>query len=294
MTSVLPKAAARRRSVARDTTKIIQTVSAFIIGLVLISPLLMLAVGSLKPDRFVILSDMGSMRAFWVTNPTLQNFIDLSQSDGANPMLRYLMNSMIVLVATVILGLLFNSMAAFVLARGKLRGRSVFLAAIIGLYIIPQESIVMPLVSIVTKMGLIDTFAVQILPWTASPLYIFLLYQFFVQIPDEIYDAATMDNAGPFSIYWRIFLPMSMPALATVAILQGIEAWNQYLWPIMVTHSSEVRPIAVGIAGYFGADTIYWNLAFTGSVMMMVPVLIFYLLFQRWFVASMVSSAVKG
>lgn len=274
--------------------KVVQSVSVAIIAAVVISPLLALFVGSLKPDRFQILADMGSFRAFWVDNPSLANYAEIATFSGATPMARYLVNSIVILAITVAAGIVVNSMAAFVLARGRFPGRALLLSALIGLYIVPQESIVLPLLSLITRLGLADSFAALILPSIASPLYIFLLYQFFIQIPDDIYDAARVDGALPFSIYWRIYLPMSAPALATVAILQGIESWNQYLWPLMVTQTDWARPISVGIAAYFGHDTVYWNTAFAASVMMMAPVLLFYLLFQRWFVASMIGSAVKG
>ncbi len=281
-------------SVPRDWAGIIKFVAVMILALVIVSPLIVLVVGSLKPDRFQILADMGSFRAFWVKEPTLQNFRDMWVFSGALPFGRYLMNSLLILFITVLGGIFINSMAAFVLAWGRLPGRAIILAGLIGLYIVPQESIVLPLLTIVNKIGLSDSFAAQILPFMASPLYIFLIYQFFIQIPRDIYDAATVDGAGPFRIYWSIFLPISAPVLATVAILLGIETWNQYLWPLMVTQTDRARPISVGIASFFGTGTVYWNNAMAASVMMMIPVLIFYLAFQKWFVSSFISSAVKG
>jgi len=277
-----------------DIGAIVKFVAVLIIALVVISPLFLLFVASLKPDRFQILADMGSFRAFWVSEPSLQNFTDIATFGGALPFGRYLVNSLIILFCTVLGGVFLNSMAAFVLAWGRLPGRAVVLTALIGLYIVPQESIVLPLLSLVNKAGLGDSFAAQILPWMASPLYIFLIYQFFIQVPRDIYDAATVDGASPFRIYWSVFLPLSLPVLATVAILLGIETWNQYLWPLMVTQTDYARPISVGIASFFGHDSVYWNSAMAASVMMMVPVLIFYLAFQKWFVSSFISSAVKG
>ncbi|MBZ9935765.1 carbohydrate ABC transporter permease [Mesorhizobium sp. BR1-1-16] len=290
-----PLAAPRRASSEpRDIGGIIKLVAVSLIALVIVSPLIVLVVGSLKADRFQILADMGTFRAFWVDNPTLQNFRDMWVFSGALPFGRYLLNSLVILFVTVIGGVFLNSMAAFVLAWGRLPGRAVILAALVALYIVPQESIVLPLLTIINRIGLSDSFAAQILPFMASPLYIFLIYQFFIQIPRDIYDAATVDGAGPFRIYWSVFLPISLPVLATVAILLGIETWNQYLWPLMVTQTDYARPISVGIASFFGTGTIYWNNAMAASVMMMIPVLIFYLAFQRWFVSSFISSAVKG
>jgi len=277
-----------------DRFPLIKFVSITIITLVIVSPLFLLVVASLKPDRFQILAEMGSFKAFWVTNPTTQNYLDILTFSGNQPFARYLVNSVVILMVTLAGGMLFNSMAAFVLAWGGLRGRATILTLMIGLYIVPQESIVLPLLNIMNQIGLTDTFAAQILPFWASPLYIFLLYQFFRQIPRDLFDAAVVDGASPFEIYWKVFLPISAPALATVAILLGIESWNQYLWPLLVTQSNSAKPIAVGIASFFGADSTYWNLAMAASVVMMAPVLGFYLMFQKWFVSSVISSGVKG
>lgn len=277
-----------------DKFPVIKFVSIAVITLVIVSPLFLLIVASLKPDRFQILAEMGSFKAFWVTNPTLQNYLDILTFSGNQPFARYLVNSVFILVMTLVGGMLFNSMAAFVLAWGGIKGRAAVLTVMIGLYIVPQESIVLPLLNIMNKIGLTDTFAAQILPFWASPLYIFLLYQFFSQIPRDLYDAAVVDGASPFEIYWKVFIPISLPALATVAILLGIESWNQYLWPLLVTQSNTAKPIAVGIASFFGADSTYWNLAMAASVVMMAPVLGFYLMFQKWFVSSVISSGVKG
>ncbi len=272
----------------------IQVACMLIVVLVVVSPLLMLVVGSLKADRFQILADMGSFRAFWVENPTLENYREIAGFSGPLAFSRFMLNSLIILAFTVGFGIVVNSMAGFVLAWGRIPGRAAMLALIIGVYIIPHESIMMPLLLLVTRMGLSDTLAAQILPWIASPLYTFLFYQFFAQLPKDLYEASEMDGASVFRIYRSVFLPLSLPAVATVAILMGIESWNQYLWPVMVTQSNASRPIAVAIGSFFGSDTIFWDQALAASVMMMAPILIVYLVFQRWFVSSFIGSAVKG
>jgi multiple sugar transport system permease protein len=279
---------------AKATLRVIQTACIFIVALVIISPLFLLVIASLKDDRFQILADMGSFRAFWVSNPTLSNYAEVGHLSGELAFGRYLINSLIILITTVCSGLIVNSMAGFVLAWGSLRGRAIMLSVVVALYVIPQESIIMPLVIMVSRAGMTDTFAVQIVPWVASPLYIFLFYQFFAQLPKELLEAAQIDGASIFRTYRSIFLPLSLPAVATVSILMGIETWNQYLWPILVTQTDYARPIAVAIATFFGQDSIYWDRAMAASVLMMIPILGLYLAFQRWFVSSFVGSAVKG
>ncbi|MBB3398583.1 carbohydrate ABC transporter permease [Rhizobium sp. BK060] len=289
----LPRVVPAERS-GKISLRIVQTAAIFIIALIVISPLFMLLIASLKDDRFQILADMGSFRAFWVSNPTLSNFNEIAHFSGELAYGRYLFNSLVILAVTVASGLVVNSMAGFILAWGSLRGKAVLLSLVVALYVIPQESIIMPLVVMMSRAGLTDTFAVQILPWVASPLYIFLFYQFFAQLPKELYEAAEIDGASIFRIYRSIYLPLSLPALATVSILMGIESWNQYLWPTLVTQTDYARPISVAIATFFGQDSIYWDRAMAASVLMMIPILALYLAFQRWFVSSFVGSAVKG
>jgi multiple sugar transport system permease protein len=289
-----PAPLAIARGNGKRSLRIVQSLCVLVIALVMISPLFMLLIASLKDDRFRILADMGSFRAFWVSDPTLSNYREIAHFSGELAYGRYLFNSLVILVATVVSGLIINSMAGFVLAWGSVPGKAALLALVVALYVIPQESIIMPLVVMMSRAGLTDTFAVQILPWVASPLYVFLFYQFFAQLPKELYEAAEMDGASAFRIYRSIYMPLSLPALATVSILMGIESWNQYLWPTLVTQTDYARPIAVAIATFFGQDSIYWDRAMAASVLMMIPVLILYLAFQRWFVSSFVGSAVKG
>jgi multiple sugar transport system permease protein len=284
----------RRRSGNKRGLRIVQSVSILIVALVMISPLFMLLVASLKDDRFQILADMGSFKAFWVSNPTFNNYVEVGGMNGDLAFGRYLINSLIILASTVSAGLVINSMAGFVLAWGRVPGKAVLLAMVIALYVIPQESIIMPLLIMVSRAGLTDTFTVQILPWIASPLYIFLFYQFFAQLPKELYEAASIDGASPFRIYRSIFVPLSLPAMATTSILMGIESWNQYLWPVLVTQTAYARPIAVAIGTFFGQDSIFWDRAMAASVLMMLPILAFYIVFQRWFVSSFIGTAVKG
>jgi multiple sugar transport system permease protein len=291
---MMSDAALRKTKPATNTFEYVKAGCVLIIALVIISPLFMLLFASLKDDRFQIMAEMGTFKAFWVSNPTLNNYREVATFSGELAFGRYLINSMIILFSTVIGGLIINSMAGFVLAWGSIRGKAFILALVIALYVIPQESIIMPLIIMVSRAGFTDGYLVQIVPWLASPLYTFLFYQFFAQLPKDLVEAGHVDGASIFRIYRSIFLPLSLPPLATVAILMGIESWNQYLWPILATQSSYARPISVGIASFFGEDSIFWDRAMAASVLMTLPILIFYLAFQRWFVSSFVGSAIKG
>ena len=139
----------------------------------------------------------------------------------------------------------------------------------------------------------LNTYHVQIIPFIADAFSIFLFYQFFIDIPKDLDEAAVVDGASPFRIYWNIISPISRPIIATVAILQFLTRWNDYLWPVMSVQGEAVRPVMVGMAAFFG-QTPDWGQIMAYATMITVPVLMVYLLFQKWFIQSVASSGIKG
>lgn len=278
----------------QEKKEVIKSVLLLLLGLILISPLILMVVSSLKDDMYQIMEDMGSIKAFFVSNPTFHNYQEVLSSDSVQNFKRFFINSVIVLTGTVVFTIIISSMAGYTLHRGKLGIHKLLLPFIISLYIIPMESIMLPLMYQVMKWGISDTYIVQILPFIASPIYIFLFYQFFKQVPVSLSEAAEIEGASFWKIYWDIFLPINRSAVVTVAILQGMDAWNQYLWPLLVTQTERARPMSVALASFSGTGVIYWDRLMAASVVMLIPVLLFFLLFQRFFIQSVASTAVKG
>jgi len=271
----------------------VRAVLLLILGVILVAPLFLMFASSLKDDRYQILAELGSFRAFIVTNPELSNYVEILGKKSIFPMGRFFVNSVIILSGSVVGTIAVSSMAGFALLRGKFKVNKWMIFVIVALYIIPLESIMLPMMFEAVKLRLLDTYLIQILPFIASPLFIFLFYQFFKMVPESIAEAASIEGASFWKIYRSIYFPLNVPAIVTVAILQGMDMWNQYLWPLLVTQTDRVRPMTVAIANFFGQDEIYWDKAFAGSVLMMIPVLAFYLFFQRYFLSSVASSAVK-
>jgi multiple sugar transport system permease protein len=223
------------------------------------------------------------------------------------PFMRFLVNSIGISALTVVLGIFINSLAAFGLSRLQWRGQQVVLTLIIATLIVPFETLALPLVWWVNKLpslqldgfqlafttGWIDTYQVQIIPFIANAFSIYLFYQYFSSIPRELDEAARMDGAGWFRIYRSVILPLSGPAIATVAILTFLPAWNSYLWPLMVVQSEELRPVMVGIQ-YFFQLNVSWGQVMAYASMITLPVLALFLAFQRSFINSIASSGVKG
>ncbi|MCX5314618.1 MULTISPECIES: carbohydrate ABC transporter permease [unclassified Streptomyces] len=275
-----------------------------VLALVFALPLVFMLVSSFKPDD-QIFGDLDSLRAFLPVGAlSLDNYTAVFERV---PAARFLLNSVLISSITVVLGILVNSMAAFALSRMRWPGRKLVLTAIIATLIVPFETFALPLVWWVNQLpllsvngfhlewstGWMDTYQVQILPFVANAFSVFFFHQYFQSIPKELDEAAIVDGAGWFTIYRRIVMPLSGPAVATVAILTFLPAWNSYLWPLMVVQSEELRPVMVGIS-YFFQLNVGWGQIMAYSSMITVPILALFVAFQRSFVNSIASSGVKG
>ena len=276
----------RRRlgSIALHYT-VCMAVAAFIL-----MPLLFMFVGALKPSEHV-LSQGGDWRALIPTGASLDNFVSVWQRAHFG---RLLANSLIICTATVLGGLVVNSMFGYALARLRWTGRNVVLAIVIALIIIPFEALAVPLLLMVTNMGWLDTYTAQIVPFIAHPFFVYLFYTFFLGLPRELEEAAWVDGAGALRTFWSIIVPLSKPAYASVAILSFLMSWGQFLWPVMVTRSEAVRPLPVGIAVFQTLPPIRWGDIMAFAALMTIPMIVVCLIFQRAFVQGVATQAVKG
>jgi len=255
-------------------------------------PIIFMLVSSVKANESQIVRDMSRLTAFVPQGELgLQNYRDVFDQ---MPFERFVFNSVFIVASTVLGGLVVNSMIAYALARLRFRGRQFILTLIISLIIIPLEAVVIPLLLIVNRFGWLDSYHVQIIPFIADAFSIFLFYQFFIGLPKDLDEAALVDGASPFRIYWNIILPLSRPVFATVAILQFLTRWGDFLWPLMVTRGFEYRPLPVAIQQFFSQDPKVWGDIFAFASMITIPVLIVFLLFQKWFVQSVATSGIKG
>jgi multiple sugar transport system permease protein len=270
-----------------------------ILAIFFIFPIVFMLISSIKTDEAQIMSDVSGLKAFVPYGDLgLQNFTDVFSYVEFG---RLLLNSTIIMILTVFLGLLVNSLIAYALARLRFKGRNALLGVIIALIIVPFEAVAIPLLLLVNRLPWfggattwLDTYHVQIIPFIADAFSIFLFYQFFINIPKELEEAALVDGASLFRIYWRIVLPLSRPIFATVAILQALASWNRFMWPLMVTRGIEHRPLTVGMQTFFGQDPRIWGDLLAFASMVTIPVLIVFLLFQKWFVQSVASTGIKG
>ncbi|RWO02407.1 MULTISPECIES: carbohydrate ABC transporter permease [unclassified Mesorhizobium] len=271
-----------------------------LIALIFVFPLVFMINSSFKPDS-QLLADTSSLRAFLpVGDISLNNYFGAFRRA---PVGLFVLNSVLVTGVTVLLSLLICSLAAFSFAFLRWKGRDVLLSIVIATLIIPFETIAIPLLLLVSKLpwigldglhwGWLNSYRVQIIPWIADGLTIFLFVQYFKGLPGELIEASRVEGANWWQVYYRVVMPLSGPVLATAAILKFLVMYNQYLWPLIVVQQESYRPVMVGL-GYFFQLNVAWGEVMAYLTLITVPVLIFYLLLQRAFIASIASTGVKG
>jgi len=221
----------------------------------------------------------------------LQNLSDLYKTD--ENFNRYLVNSAIVTVARTLGQLITCSLAAYGFARFKFPGRSVLFAMCLGLLMIPFQAILIPEYLLIRSLGWRNTFFALIVPGAFSAFALFLLRQAFLQIPNELEEAATIDGANPLQVLWSVTLPLSIPALAAFAVITIQAAWNDFLFPLVVANTPDTRLVTIGISLLQGQRDTPWNLLMMGSLIATLPMLILFLLLQRYFIEGVSMSGVK-
>ena len=271
------------------------------IALVFVFPIIFMVVSSLKPN-LQLLRDSASFAAFLpVGDISFNNYVHAFERA---PILRFVGNSVFITAVTMVLSLFLCSLAAFSFVFLSWRGLTVVMSVILATFIVPFETIAIPLLLIVNELpwigfdgfrrGWLNSYQVQIIPFIADALTIFLFVQYFKDLPKELVEAARVDGATWFQIYRRVIIPLSGPIFATAAILKFLMMYNnQFLWPVMVAQQEEFRPIMVGLQ-YFFQLNVEWGEVMAYLSIITVPVLAFYLSLQRAFIASVASTGIKG
>lgn len=231
-------------------------------------------------------------RTFPLNQMTINNYFEVFRQI---PFGRFYLNSIIVSVSTVTLQILTASLAAFAFARLRFKGREMLFLLYLATLMIPFQVTMLPNYIVVARyLHWRDTYQALILPTAFSAFSTFLLRQYFKGIPLDMDEAARMDGANSFRIWWQIILPLSGPVIATLAIFNFQGSWNDFLWPLVVTNEESMRTIPIGLASFQGQYYTEWHLLMAGSVIALLPILIIYVLGQNWFVKGITLSGMGG
>ena len=258
-----------------------------IIAVVMLVPFLWMVSTSLKEQY-----DAVKIPPVWVPiPPRWQNYVDLFTQQ---PMLQFMLNTIKIVFFVVLGQLFFSSLAAYSFARIKFQGRTVMFFFYIATLMVPGQVTMIPTYLMFAKVGFTDTHWALILPAFFSAFGVFLLRQFFMSLPKELEEAAEIDGCNPFTTYWRIMLPLIVPAMLTLGVFTLMNTWNDYMGPLIYLSTPEKYTMTLGIAYFKGIYTTQWNLVMAGSVLSVIPILIAYLCAQKYFVEGIAFSGVKG
>ena len=226
--------------------------------------------------------------------PDIPQWINFVEAMTSGPFLTYAKNSFVVTTSIIIIQLLVMIPAAYAFAKYNFTGKNLLFGLVLISFMIPGQITFIPIYLMMADWGLIHTLLPQILPFMTNAFGIFLLRQYFMQIPEEIIEAARLDNANEFKIMWKVMVPMSKPALATVALFSFVSHWNDYFWPLVMTDSNEVRPLTLGISMLRETEGISnWHIIMAGNVVLVIPILIVYLFCSKQIVKAFVYSGIK-
>jgi len=272
----------------RDRTAKIILYAILLLGLlVVVGPFIWMALSSFKPEAEI----RAAPPTWWPHTWTLTNYRDLfSRLDFP----RYFTNSVIVAALVTAGNLMFCSLLGYALAKLDFPGRKALFRTVLAMLMVPGMVLFVPQFVLVSNLGLANSYAGLVLPFLAGPFGVFLMRQFLLSIPDDLLEAARVDGAGEWRIFWRIVLPLCRPALATLGILTFLSSWNNFLWPLVVATTADKYTLPVALALFsVGQNRTDYGLLLAGAVVVVLPVLIVFLLLQRHFMRGIATTGLK-
>ncbi len=263
---------------------------AVIVTALLFFPVYWLIVSSLKTQQEMRLA----VPTFW---PQTFSWSNYAEAFRIIPYARFFGNTLLMSAGIVVLQLNVALLAAFAFAKGRFRGKEVLFFLVLAAMIVPDQVTFVPVYVMMSKLNWLDTFWALIIPHGASAYGIFLLRQAFKSVNNDVLEAARVDGGGRLTLLYRILLPMTMPTVVTLAVLQFISAWNSYFWPLIMTNSNDMRVLTVGISmlrdSIAGDEAMYFHIIMAASGMAIVPIVILFTFMQKHIVSAMANSTFK-
>lgn len=281
-----PSSTVRRRSGGGRLGRWLLAVTAILTGLVVLLPIIWMVFTAFKPEADIV----SYPPTLWPRELTIDHFVQVWERI---PFARLYANTVIFAGGVTLISLLFDSMAAYALARLPFRGRGVVFVLILLLLMLPFQVTLIPLYDMLSGMGLTNTLPGLIVPRMTNAFGIFFLTQFFLSLPKDLEEAARMDGASEWRIYWGIVMPLARPALLTLGLFHFQYNWNDLLWPLVMSSSVETSTLPAGLALFMGQHVVEYGLLMAGSLLALLPVVVFFLLIQRSFVAGIATTGLK-
>lgn len=264
----------------------ILAITMIVVGLLMLLPIIWMMFTAFKPESDIV----SYPPTLWPRELTIDHFIDVW---NRIPFARLYVNTIVFAGGVTLISLLFDSMAAYALARIPFKGRAVVMVLILVLLMLPFQVTLIPLYDMLNGMGLTNTLPGLIIPRMTNAFGIFFLTQFFLSLPKDLEEAARVDGASEWRIYWGIVMPLARPALLTLGLFHFQYNWNDLLWPLVMSSSVETSTLPAGLSLFMGQHVVEYGLLMAGSLLSLVPVILFFLLIQRSFVAGIATTGLK-
>ncbi|HEU5369862.1 MAG TPA: carbohydrate ABC transporter permease [Ktedonobacterales bacterium] len=266
---------------------------------ILYAVLIFYSVVSLGPFIFALIASFKTyadvLTPSLIPHPfTLSNYQEIFGSSSANLFPQYILNSLIYAAATAALNVLLASMAGYAFGRMEFFGKNVLFALTLAVLMVPSQLILIPKFLVANSLGLTDSLGALIVPAMVQPTMVFLMTQFLKSLPKELEESAMIDGASRFRIFWQIILPLTRPAMTAVAILSFQGAWNDFLWPLIVQAHQQNYTLTVGLAAFHTLNYTEYNLLLAGSAINLLPLVVIFFFFQRYFIQGISTSGLAG
>lgn len=280
-------------SIKKQNNKSVQYIILLLLAVFFMFPLIWMIVSSFKNDS-QIFSDISSIKAFILPAFNDNYFYNYFDCLKQLPILKSMINSFLYIGVIIIFSLIINSLAGYGFARLDFPGKKILFTILLSLMIIPAQTVMLPLFSIVYKLGWINSYLGLIIPVIANPFYIFLFRQTFLGLPKEIEEAAKLDGANQYTIFLKLIMPLAKPIYATVAIMIFVAMWNDFVWPVMVISDPSKQTIQMALSSLFSIQPINYGRVMAGLTFVTIPVLIIFLTMQKYYVQGIVGSGSKN
>ena len=280
-------ASIRRTKIAKSTAFYLGNI---IIGVIFVSPLLWMIAASFKPENDVF-ANMMSILTFIPVNFTVGNYVEVFQRLNIPQILG---NTFLYIGLTLVGDLIFGSMCGYALAKLKFRGRGLILTIIIALSSMPVEAILLPLYIEMTQLGWVNTLAGLVFPFMMNCFSIYMFYSNFLDVPDALREAASLDGCGAFRTFISVIMPISKTTYATVFILDFIARWNDFMWPFLVTTGADKRTVQLAVQSFFGTNPVHYGAIMAALTLASLPMLAIYIFMQKYYVQGIAATGIKG
>ena len=261
-----------------------------LIGIIFVSPLIWMISASFKPEA-KIFANMNSLITFLPVDASFDNYFEVFRRIN---MANVFKNTLLYIALILVFDLLVNSICGYALAKFDFKGRKFMLSFIVALMVLPMEAILLPLYIEMSQLGLVNTLRALVILFIATSIAIYMFYNFFHDIPDDLIEAAAIDGSSPVRTFFTIVMPSAKTVYATVFILDFVAHWNDFMWPFLVMTGEDKRTIQLAVQSFFSTSPVHYSAIMAALVVSAIPMIVMFIFMQKYYVEGIASSGIKG